>query len=227
VLRKELEGHPFGSDSGFAASWYLAEHTYAAIKQLIRRPAEAMDFLQKITRVLAKEGKHIRWISPAGVPWINCYNKKVTKRVHLWLHDRGVRVQHTVKLAMDELAEIDKTRAVNAVAANFVHACDAAHLLRTVNAAVSEGITSIATVHDSFGCLPPRAARFIKIIRAELVGMYEEHDVLREVLDQARVDLGGPTTSECPQANPNAPMKGLSPLLLATAIVAALTKRRG
>jgi DNA-directed RNA polymerase len=92
---------------------------------------------------------------------------------------------------MGELAEIDKARAVNAVAPNFVHACDAAHLLRTVNAAVSKGITSIATVHDSFGCLPPRAARFLKIIREELARMYEEHDVLREVLDQARADLDG------------------------------------
>jgi DNA-directed RNA polymerase, mitochondrial len=191
VLRKELEGHPFGSDSGFAASWYLAEHAYVAIKQLIRRPAAAMDFLQKLARVLAENGKHLRWISPAGVPWINCYNKKDTKRVHLWLDDCGVRVRQTVKLAIGELAEIDKARAVNAVAANFVHACDAAHLLRTVNAAVSEGITSIATVHDSFGCLPTRAARFLKIIRKELARMYEEHDVLREVLDQVRADLDG------------------------------------
>ena len=108
--------------------------------------------------------------------------------MHLWLHDGGVRVRHTVKLAIGELAEIDKARAVNAVAPNFVHACDAAHLLRTVNAAVSEGITSIATVHDSFGCLPPRAARFHKIIREELARMYEEHDVLLEVWDQACAD---------------------------------------
>jgi hypothetical protein len=28
----------------------------------------------------------------------------------------------------------------------------------TVNAAVSEGVTLIATVHDGFGCLPSRAA---------------------------------------------------------------------
>jgi DNA-directed RNA polymerase, mitochondrial len=189
VLRKELERHPFGSDSGFAASWYLAEHTYAAIKQLIKRPAEAMDFLQKIAKVLAEEGKHMRWISPAGVPWINCYNQKDTKRVHLWLHEGGVRVRHTIKLAMGELAEIDKTRAVNAVAPNFVHACDAAHLLRTVN-------------HDSFGCLPPRAARFLEIIRAELARMYEEHDVLRELLDQARADLDGRNHSRMPSSEP-------------------------
>ena len=47
----------------------------------------------------------------------------------------------------------------------------AAHVLLTVNAAVTEDITSLATVHDSFGCLPSRAERFRKIIREQFVKM--------------------------------------------------------
>jgi len=74
-------------------------------------------------------------------------------------------------------------------------------LMRTVNAAVAEGITSIATVHDSFGCLPSRAGRFRKIIREEFVRMYEEHDVLAQVLNQARADLSG-NTKRMPSAPP-------------------------
>jgi DNA-directed RNA polymerase, mitochondrial len=62
----------------------------------------------------------------------------------------------------------------------------------TVNAAVDEGITSIATIHDSFGCLPSRAARFREIIREEFVRMYQEHDVLSKVLECARRDLKDP-----------------------------------
>jgi DNA-directed RNA polymerase len=62
----------------------------------------------------------------------------------------------------------------------------------TVNAAVSEGITSIATVHDSFGCLPSKAERFREIIREEFVRMYQEHDVLYDVLECARRDLKDP-----------------------------------
>jgi DNA-directed RNA polymerase, mitochondrial len=60
-------------------------------------------------------------------------------------------------------------------------------------AAVSEGITSIATVHDSFGCLPSRAERFRKVIREEFVRMYEDNDVLQGILDWARKDLGANT----------------------------------
>jgi DNA-directed RNA polymerase, mitochondrial len=52
-----------------------------------------------------------------------------------------------------------------------------------VDAAVAEGIKSIATVRDSFGCLPSHAERFRRIIREQFVRMYQEHDVLREVLD--------------------------------------------
>ncbi len=78
------------------------------------------------------------------------------------------------------------------MAANFVHACDAAHLMLTVNAAVAEGITSIATVHDSFGCLPAHAERFRQIIREQFVRMYEENDVLAQVLEEARKDLKDP-----------------------------------
>jgi hypothetical protein len=66
---------------------------------------------------------------------------------------------------------------------------DAAHLMLTVNAAVAEGITSIATVHDSFGCLPSRAERFRRIIREQFVKMYQEHDVLQEVFERAKEDL--------------------------------------
>jgi DNA-directed RNA polymerase len=73
--------------------------------------------------------------------------------------------------------------------------------MRTVNAAVVEGITSIATVHDSFGCLASRAERFRKIILEEFVRMYEKHDVLAEVLNQARADLTG-NTKRMPTATP-------------------------
>jgi DNA-directed RNA polymerase len=73
--------------------------------------------------------------------------------------------------------------------------------MRTVNAAVAEGITSIATVHDSFGCLPSRAGRFRRIILEQFVRMYEEHDVLAEVLAQARADLSR-NTKRMPSAPP-------------------------
>ncbi len=204
VLRKELDEHPFGPDRGRAASRYLANSTYNAIKQEVKKPAEAMKFLQKIVRTLAREGKHLHWTTPTGFPLVNAYQEKETKRIHLWLYDRGTPVKHQVTLSVGDASDIVVDDAVNAVAPNLVHACDAAHLMLTVNAAVAEGITSIATVHDCFGCLPSRAERFRKIIREQFVRMYEEHDdVLAEVLEQARKDLNEPDTKRMACAPPS------------------------
>jgi DNA-directed RNA polymerase len=52
----------------------------------------------------------------------------------MWLHDRGVKVRYEPLVAVGNLKEIDKDRAANGVAPNFVHALDAAHLALTVNA---------------------------------------------------------------------------------------------
>jgi DNA-directed RNA polymerase len=196
--RKE---HPFCEDMGDAAAEYLAKLVYSTIETVVKRPAAATEFLQNLTVAAADEGLSLQWMTPAGFPWINRYYKQETKQVRLFLHRLGLfRVLLTTG---EEGAEpkINRRKAKNGVAPNCVHACDAAHLMRTVNAAVAEGITSIATVHDSFGCLPSRAERFRKIIREEFVRMYEEHDVLAEVFAQARADLSR-NTKRMPSAPP-------------------------
>jgi DNA-directed RNA polymerase len=192
VLSGKIKEHPFGVWAEKAhrkattpAAKYLAEHVYASIQQTVKLPEQAMVFLQKIARALAHEGKPVTWRTPTGLPWVNRYHDPVVKRVELWLHDTRIRLS----VAHDMMKEIDKDRAANGVAPNFVHSLDASHLALVANAAVAEGITSIATVHDSFGCLASRATRFGQIIREQFVRMYTEHDVLAEVLEAAKRDL--------------------------------------
>lgn len=195
---KVLEGnyldHPFGEDEGRSAAKYLARHVYTAIEEIVTKPAEAMGFLQKCARTLAHEGKPLNWTTPTGLPWSNRYHLPVVKTVELWLHD--VRV--CMNLTVGDQKQIDKDKAANGVAPNFVHACDAAHLMLTVNAAVDEGITDLALVHDSFGCLAPVAGRYNEIIREQFVQMYEQHDVLAEVLERAKCDLTVHNTQRLP-----------------------------
>jgi DNA-directed RNA polymerase, mitochondrial len=159
VKNGKRKKHPFGEDEGDAAAKYLAKYTYATIEMLVERPAAAMKFLQDLTSAAADHGLSLQWVTPTGFPWINRYYKQEAKQVRLFLHRLGLfRVLLTT--GEDEAEpKINRRKAKNGVAPNCVHACDAAHLMRTVNAAVAEGITSIATVHDSFGCLPSRAER--------------------------------------------------------------------
>jgi DNA-directed RNA polymerase len=194
VLQGKYEEHPFGADEGYVAAKYLAGHTYDAICEVVKLPAEAMGFLQKCAKALAHEGKPLRWTTPTGLPWTNRYHVLDVKRIRLWLQDIPVRVS----VVAGAKKEIDKEKSSNGVAPNFVHACDAAHLMLTANAAAREGI-HIATVHDSFGCLAPHAPRFRDIIREEFVAMYEQHDVLAEVLERATCDLTPSNTQRLPE----------------------------
>jgi DNA-directed RNA polymerase len=148
-----------------------------------------MKFLRSIAKALAHEGKPVRWTTPTGMPWVNRYHKRLHMTLRLWLHDRGVKQEIRTKVAVGFEKDIDKEKSANGIAPNFVHALDAAHLQLAVNGSVAAGILSVATVHDSFGCLAPQARLFNKVIRSTLVDMYEQHDVLSEILEQSRRDL--------------------------------------
>jgi len=195
TLEGQHEQHPFfpfatgSKDYPSPAARYLASHIFDCIEEVVELPGRAMKYLQKLARAMAHEGKPLRWTTPVGIQWINRYHDPKLKRVEMWLHDGGVRMRSTVSVAVGDENDINKDRAANGVAPNFVHALDAAHLLLVAIAAAREGIVQIATVHDSFGCLPSRARRFNQIIREQFAEMYETHDVLAEVLQQAKCDL--------------------------------------
>jgi DNA-directed RNA polymerase len=191
LLKKEIDAHPFGEseEEWRQCSRYLAKRVLASIKDVVKGPAQAMEFMQKLAKAMAHEGKPLSWTSPAGLPCINRYHENTTERVELWCYDKGIKVSTRVTVATGYETPIAKEKAAAGIAPNFVHSHDAAHLLLTVAASADEGIADIATVHDSFGCLPARASRFNQIIREQFLKMYTDHDVLSELLERARTDL--------------------------------------
>jgi DNA-directed RNA polymerase, mitochondrial len=164
----------------------LRDHVWDALAGTVPRAEEAREFLRRLARVLAKKGEPLQWTTPTGLPWANRYQKSKTKRVHSVL--RGHRVQRTIADGYEP--GIRSVKAANAVVANVVHALDASHLLRTVNACAAAGINDLVTVHDSFGCLAPQADQFARIVRDEFVRMYEECDPLAELRERALCSLG-------------------------------------
>src|SRR5262249_51089947 len=87
------------------------------------------------------------------------------------------------------LPDLDKVRAKNEAAPNCVHSLEAAHLTRSVNAAVDRGITDILTVHDCFYCPAPYAVEFGKIIRTQYTLMYRTHYALARLLEDNISDV--------------------------------------
>ena len=153
---------------------YLAKTVLDVSKVLLPRPALAMGFVRDLTKRQAERGLSLEWISPTGVPVVNRYHKSKVKPVEMQL--RGTTV--TYRIADGYEPRILKRDAADAAPANLVHSMDAAHLIRSVNAAAEEGIEDFVTVHDSYGTIAPRVTRFQQVVRRELALMYLGYDAL-------------------------------------------------
>jgi DNA-directed RNA polymerase len=162
----------------------LAHAIYGVIGDMVPRARAVFDFLRKLARLCAKEGKSLRWTTPLGLPVINCYYEADKKRIPIWLNGRRSKLNFIV----GDKEDIDEDKAADAVTANFVHSLDAAHLQLIALAAAKEGI-ELVTVHDSFGCIAPRAARLKEIIYEEFERLHMRHSPLAGVWVWARANL--------------------------------------
>ena len=89
-----------------------------------------------------------------------------------------------VRITLQEEGEDLDVRAItSAIAPNFIHACDAAHLMLTICQAKDQGITNFRVIHDSYGTTPGDTTTLHKCIRAQFLGLHER-EVFSSFLDQ-------------------------------------------
>jgi DNA-directed RNA polymerase len=162
---------------------FLARAVRIACEDKLKGPVRIMDYIRSLALHRHRQDKFLEWRSATGFPFVNMYHKPNVRTVDLG--SGGVRAQYRV--ADGTLPETMDAKMLNAASPNFVHSLDAAHLIRTVLAANSEGIRDILTVHDSLACLAPHAQRIGKIIRTQLAMLYTAGDPLRALRD-ANVD---------------------------------------
>jgi DNA-directed RNA polymerase, mitochondrial len=162
----------------------LAHAIYDAIGDMVPRAKAVRDFLGKLAEPCAKAGKPLRWTTQAGLQVFNIYHEAETERIPVYLNGRRRRV----KFVVGDKQEIDETKVVNAVTANFVHSIDATHLQAVAIDAARAGI-EMACIHDCFGSLAPRARRLkTEIIPLKFVQLHR-YDLLADVLASARATL--------------------------------------
>jgi Autographiviridae RNA polymerase len=167
-----------------ANAWYLAGLIEDVAKEVLPRPAAVMKYIRGLAEREAKKGRPLKWTSPTGFPCRNMYCKSNVRVMHLTTLGKYCRFR--VGEGFED--GILKQDAMDAAAPDFVHSLDSSHLVRVANAATAAGITNIATVHDSFGCLAPQAEEFRRIILGEFADMYSQ-DVLADLRKSARSSL--------------------------------------
>jgi DNA-directed RNA polymerase len=162
----------------------LAHAIHNEIEDMVPRAKAVRDFLEQLAKLCADNGKPLRWPTSSGLSVINEYHPADAKDIETRLNGR----RKTTTLVIGDKEGIKRTKAVNSVTANFVHSVDAAHLQFIATAAAKEGI-GMVSVHDCFGCLAPRAERFIQVILDQFVHLHERHNLLNEVRESAKRDL--------------------------------------
>jgi DNA-directed RNA polymerase len=169
---------PFAGD-GYKASLFMAGQIWDAVTVTLVKSVEAMQWLQGAAAAVSSEGLPIRWSSPVGFPVMQAYWDTRSRRVETALQGT------TVMLTMAENTDtLDRRAQANGISPNFVHSCDAAHMMLTTVRATQEGIHSFAMIHDSFGTTAADTEALFRIVRESFVEMYSEVDVLEQFRDE-------------------------------------------
>jgi DNA-directed RNA polymerase len=193
--------HLEGVSNYDAAAW-LSHRMFSAIGEVVSAASEAMWWIKQAAKLLGNEGKPIRWTSPIGFPVLQDYQTMSRSRATVFMN--GQRVDFTLEQAS---GVIDTNGQVSAVAPNFVHSCDASHLMRVATASWHEGIRSLAVIHDSFGTHACDTAKLSSILRETMVEQYTP-DILANLRDEVLRQLEPANRKELPQP----PRQGSLPL---------------
>jgi Autographiviridae RNA polymerase len=176
-----------GAEPTDAARNYLAKHIWATCKEILPRPAAAMEFIRMLAKERADKGKILQWESPTGFPVANRHFESKVELVHI--ESRGEYVRHYVADGYEP--NVLKEDAMNAASPNFVHSLDAAHMIRVAIAADRKGIPMFG-VHDSMAFRAPEVREGRIIINQEFARLYSERDVLDDLRKPAGSNLALP-----------------------------------
>lgn len=193
------EINPFTPEQESEALNYLAKQVWESISDVVVAARAAMDWLQKVGRLLSKHGVHPEWYTPDGFHAVQQYVdlKYCTIRTYfrgaavVYNKDRlTTREKEKAKGRIDlgyteETDKLSTRLNANGIAPNFVHSMDGCALRKTVNLAFNNGVDAFAVVHDSYGTHAADMEKLGACIRHAFVEMYEDRDVLRELHDHA------------------------------------------
>lgn len=190
------DGVDFGFDTTLEDAQYLSEVNWGAIGQTVVAARQAMDWLQKVAKVVASNDLPISWVTPSGLPVLQSYRTVFGKEYDFDVE--GKRYRMTLKVEGDKL---DRRKQSSGISPNFVHSLDAAHLMRTITYCTEAGISSFAMIHDSYGSHAADADTLLSSLRSAFVDQYNAN-VLDDFRNQMIASLPEELASEIPTIPP-------------------------
>lgn len=159
---------------------FLTEHIWDSINEVVIAARAAMDWLKNAATIATEQDLPIFWTAPSGLPVVQDYRVFSTRRIDTVFGK--LRVTRQLK---DMTKKLDIRKQINGVAPNFVHSCDAAHMIATINRCIDIGITDFCMIHDSYGT----HASDVETLQLELRKAFVEQYTSRDVLEEFREEL--------------------------------------
>lgn len=181
------QGLEDGSGEAYERCKYLANIVYDAIGKTVVAARQAQDWLKEVAKLAAGEGLPLYWKTPAGFVVCQDYLVQTEKRVDTEFG--SIRIRRRYK---GNTNKRDKTKMAAGISANMVHSMDAAHLMKVVNRASDEVITSFALIHDSYGVHPSEVDTLHRLLREEFINLYQGdwlEEFERQLTEQLPADV--------------------------------------
>ncbi len=183
VLRKiELTGAQKKSVKKF-----MGDAIWQGILLVVEKPITGKEYFQEVAKEMAIWDEGLFWFTPTGFPVTQNLKKRDVKPNLIRVTIEGNTVMRKYPRFT---AEVDPGEQANAIAPNFVHSYDSAHLQLSICSGKDEGMTNFLVIHDSFSTDAKNAGRFNHIIREQFVAMYSAtdwinhfHDTCEEVVE--------------------------------------------
>lgn len=118
--------------------------------------------------------KSIQWCSPSGFIVQQTYEK---------MDSIPIPVLGRKYTSREKTGHSNPDKHASALGPNFIHSCDAAHMMRTINRAWESGITSFRMIHDSYATHAADMEVLYRILREEFVAIYHDNDLLAFLRD--------------------------------------------
>lgn len=213
-----LAKNPLSFSKPQQASHYMAGLIWSAVGKVVVKAVEAMDWLQVVSGLLSSEkdieghNLPVTWVTPAGFPVRQKYEKLVLKQIKtvlsgsIAIYDpltkedtmmtKGEAIYPALKMPVEDSLDSRKQR--QGIAPNFVHSMDASHLMLTVDSCYDKGVRSFAMIHDSYGTHAGNADIMFSTVREVFVDTYSHHNVLQDLHDHIANQLSPKNLSKLP-----------------------------
>ena len=176
----KIEGHlDWVEDKDKAAAiTELARAIKVSMDRCLAVPNSGKNYLKEVVKIANDLNKHVEYTTPSGFKVVHHYNQVNTRRSVAKLFDNK---ELAFFLPTDD---VNTRGAIQAIAPNFIHSLDAAHMFMTLTKMMAVGIFSMSMIHDSYGCHCNYVGTMREILRKEFVEIHKvnqlenfKHDV--------------------------------------------------